>query len=56
LRDQASIAVRLDLFARSEATLRMGVGDDFPQGKRRWYHHEKGGTHHDMPAHQMVED
>src|SRR5262249_2813058 len=35
----------------------MDVGDYFPQGKRWWFRlHEKGGKHHDMPAHHKAEE
>jgi len=57
LRDRALIAVCLYSFARIEAALGMDVGDYFPQGKRWWFRlHEKGGKHHDMPAHHKAEE
>ena len=57
LRDRALIAVCLYSFARIEAALGMAVGDYFPQGKRWWFRlHEKGGKHHDMPAHHKAEE
>ena len=57
LRDRALIAVCLYSFARIEAALGMNVGDYFPQGKRWWFRlHEKGGKHHDMPAHHKAEE
>lgn len=57
LRDRAIIAVCLYSFARIEAALGMDVGDYFPQGKRWWFRlHEKGGKHHDMPAHHKAEE
>ena len=57
LRDRALIAVCLYSFARIEAALGMSVGDYFPQGKRWWFRlHEKGGKHHDMPAHHKAEE
>src|SRR5690606_25087256 len=44
-------------FARIEAALGMEVGDYFPQGKRWWFRlKEKGGKHHDMPAHHKAEE
>lgn len=56
MRDRALIAVCLYSFARIEAALGMDVGDYFPQGKRWWFRlHEKGGKHHDMPAHHKAE-
>jgi site-specific recombinase XerD len=57
LRDRALIAVCLYSFARIEAALGMDVGDYYPQGKRWWFRlHEKGGKHHDMPAHHKAEE
>ena len=57
LRDRAIVAVCLYSFARIEAALGMDVGDYFPQGKRWWFRlHEKGGKHHDMPAHHKAEE
>ena len=57
LRDRALIAVCLYSFARIEAAIGMTVGDYFPQGKRWWFRlHEKGGKHHDMPAHHKAEE
>jgi site-specific recombinase XerD len=57
LRDRALIAVCLYSFARIEAALGMDVADYFPQGKRWWFRlHEKGGKHHDMPAHHKAEE
>jgi site-specific recombinase XerD len=57
LRDRALIAVCLYSFARIEAALGMEVGDYFPQGKRWWFRlKEKGGKHHDMPAHHKAEE
>ena len=57
LRDRALIAVCLYSFARIEAALGMDVGDYFPQGKRWWFRlKEKGGKHHDMPAHHKAEE
>jgi integrase len=51
------IAVCLYSFARIEAALGMDVADYFPQGKRWWFRlHEKGGKHHDMPAHHKAEE
>ena len=34
----------------------MDVGDFFPQGRRMWFRlHEKGGKHHEVPAHHNAE-
>ena len=56
LRDRALIAVCLYSFARIEAALGMDVEDYYPQGKRWWFRlREKGGKHHDMPAHHKAE-
>ncbi|RUL84576.1 tyrosine-type recombinase/integrase [Tautonia sociabilis] len=57
LRDRALIAVCLYSFARIEAALGMDVADYYPQGKRWWFRlKEKGGKHHDMPAHHKAEE
>lgn len=57
LRDRALIAVCLFSLARIEAALGMNVGDYFPQGRRMWFRlHEKGGKHHEMPAHHKAEE
>lgn len=57
LRDRALIAVCLYSFARIEAALGLDVNDYFPQGKRWWFRlKEKGGKHHDMPAHHKAEE
>lgn len=57
LRDRALIAVCLYSFARIEAALGMDVDDYFAQGKRWWFRlREKGGKHHDMPAHHKAEE
>ena len=56
LRDRALIAVCLYSFARIEAALGMKVSDYYPNGKRWWFRlHEKGGKHHEMPAHHKAE-
>ena len=35
----------------------MDVEDYYPQGKRWWFRlHEKGGKHHEMPAHHKAEE
>jgi site-specific recombinase XerD len=57
LRDRALIGVLIYSFARISAALAMRVEDYFPQGKRWWLRlHEKGGKHHEMPAHHALED
>jgi site-specific recombinase XerD len=56
LRDRALIGVLIYGFARISAALAMRVEDYFPQGKRWWLRlHEKGGKHHEMPAHHTLE-
>jgi integrase len=57
LRDRALVAVCLYSFARIEAALGMDVEDCYPQGKRWWFRlREKGGKHHEMPAHHKAEE
>src|SRR4051795_27658 len=56
-RDRALIAVCLYSFARIEAALGMDVEDYYPNGKRWWFRlREKGGKHHEMPAHHKAEE
>jgi site-specific recombinase XerD len=56
LRDRALIGVLLFSFARVSAAIHMKVEDYFPQGKRWWIRlHEKGGKHHEVPAHHLLE-
>ncbi|MCA9211563.1 MAG: tyrosine-type recombinase/integrase [Planctomycetales bacterium] len=56
LRDRALIGVMVFSFARVSATLRMNVEDCFTQGRRMWFRlHEKGGKHHEVPAHHHAE-
>ena len=56
-RDRALIAVCLYSFARIEAALGMDVEDYYPQGKSWWFRlQEKGGKHHEMPAHHKAEE
>ena len=44
-------------FARIGAVLGMGVDDYYQQGKRWWLRlHEKGGKHHEVPAHHVIEE
>ena len=56
LRDRALIGLLVYTFARVGAATAMGVGDYYPRGKRWWVRlHEKGGKHHEMPAHHNLE-
>jgi integrase/recombinase XerD len=56
LRDRALIALLIYSFARISAALHMNVEDYYPQGKRWWVRlQEKGGKHHEMPAHHLLE-
>lgn len=57
LRDRALIAVMAFDFARIGAVVAMDVGDYFQQGKKWWFRlHEKGGKHHELPAHHKAEE
>lgn len=57
LRDRAFVALLVYTFARVSAALQMNVRDAYPQGKRLWLRlHEKGGKHHEMPAHHELEE
>lgn len=56
LRDRALIGVLVFSFARVSAAIGMNVGDYFSQGRRMWFRlHEKGGKHHEVPAHHNAE-
>lgn len=56
LRDRALIAVMLFTFARVSAVVGMKVDDYYQIGKRSWIRlHEKGGKHHEVPAHHSAE-
>lgn len=56
LRDRALIGTLVYSFARVSAAIGMNVGDFYPQGRRMWFRlHEKGGKHHEVPAHHNVE-
>lgn len=56
LRDRALLAVMVYSFARVDAAAKMRVKDYYPNGKRWWIRlHEKGGKHHEMPAHHTLE-
>jgi site-specific recombinase XerD len=57
VRDRALIGVLIYSFARVSAAVSMRVEDYFPQGKRWWLRlHEKGGKHHEMPVHHILEE
>lgn len=57
LRDRALIAVMVYSFARVSATIGMNIDDYYPQGRRMWFRlHEKGGKHHEVPAHHKAEE
>ena len=57
LRDRALIGTLLYSFARVSAALAMRVEDYYPVGRRWWLRlHEKGGKHHEMPAHHTLQD
>ncbi len=57
LRDRAIIAVMLFTFARISAVIGMKVSDYYQIGKRsRIRLHEKGGKHHEVPAHHTAEE
>lgn len=57
LRDRALIATLLFTFSRVSAALAMRVEDYYPVGKRWWVRlHEKGGKHHEMPAHHTLQE
>lgn len=56
LRDRALIATMLFTFARVSAVTGMKVDDYYQIGKRAWIRlHEKGGKHHEVPAHHVAE-
>lgn len=56
LRDRALVGVMVFSFARVGATVHMNVGDYWQNGKRWWLRlHEKGGKHHEVPAHHNAE-
>ena len=57
LRDRALIATLTYSFARISAALAMNVEDCYEQSRRLWLRlHEKGGKHHEMPAHHKLEE
>lgn len=56
LRDRALIGVMVYSFARVGAVTKMDVADYWQNGKRWWLRlHEKGGKHHEVPAHHNAE-
>ena len=57
LRDRAIIGIMVYTFGRIDAVMQMKVKDYYPNGKRWWVRlHEKGGKHHEMPAHHKLEE
>lgn len=56
LRDRAFVGLMIYTFARVGAAVAMRVGDVYPNGRRCWVRlHEKGGKHHELPAHHNLE-
>lgn len=56
LRDRAFIGLLIYSFARVGAAVAMKVRDFHPVGRRWWVRlHEKGGKHHELPAHHSLE-
>jgi site-specific recombinase XerD len=57
LRDRVLIAMMIFSFARVGAALGMNVEDYWINGKRAWFRlREKGGKHHEIPAHHKAEE
>jgi site-specific recombinase XerD len=57
LRDRALIGTMVYSFARVSAVVGMNVEDYWQNGKRWWLRlHEKGGKHHEVPAHHFAEE
>ena len=57
LRDRALLSTMLYSFARVGAVTSMRVRDYYAVGKRDWLRlHEKGGKHHEVPAHHLVQE
>jgi site-specific recombinase XerD len=57
LRDRALIGAMVYSFARVSAVVNMNVEDYWQNGKRWWLRlHEKGGKHHEVPAHHSAEE
>ena len=57
LRDRALIAVMVYTFARVSAVVTMTIEDYYYQNGKHWWFrlHEKGGKHHEVPAHHRAE-
>lgn len=56
LRDRALLGMMVYSFARVSASLGMNVEDYMQRGRRMWFRlHEKGGKHHELPAHHNAE-
>lgn len=54
-RDRALLAIMTYSFARVGAVVHMEVRDYYVQGKGAWFRlHEKGGKHHQVPAHHRA--
>jgi site-specific recombinase XerD len=57
LRDRALIGLMVYTFARVGAATGMDIEDWYFQNRRWWVRlHEKGGKHHEMPAHHNLEE
>lgn len=57
LRDRALIATMIYSFARVSAVVNMDVEDYWQSGKRWWLRlREKGGKHHEVPAHHKLDE
>jgi site-specific recombinase XerC len=57
LRECAPLAMMAYSSARVSAVVGMNVDNYYQQGKRWWVRlHEKGGKHHEVPAHHMTEE
>ena len=57
VRDRALLGTMVYSFARVGAVVGMNVEDYYRQGKRWWLRlHEKGGKHHEVPAHHKAEE
>lgn len=56
LRDRAFVGLLVYSFARVGAAVAMRVEDFYANGRRWWIRlHEKGGKHHELPAHHNLE-
>jgi site-specific recombinase XerD len=56
LRDRALVGVMVYSFARVSAVIGMNGGDYFSDGNRFWFRlKEKGGRHHEVPAHHRAQ-